>query len=76
MAHYRSHFAHTAYVQAHAPKWKVERLDKELEQLKEKDVRREKAEAKEGRLLARRVRQEKYLQVKEVRTPSPHSHFL
>jgi len=58
-------------LQACAPKWKVEQLEKELQQLKEKAVRRGKAEAEQGLLLARSARQEEELQDREARSPSP-----
>ena len=58
-------------MQARAPKWKVDQLEKELQQLKDRAVRREKAEAEEGLILARTARQEEELQEREARAPSP-----
>ena len=56
-------------LQVCAPKWKVEQLENELHQLKEKTKRRKKAEAEEGLLLARSARQEEELQDREARSP-------
>ena len=48
----------------------------DLEMQQSKTVRKEKAEAEEGLLLARRARQEKELQKKEVRVPASGFHCL
>ena len=52
------------------------KTNEDLEMQQSKAVRRKKAEAEEGLLLARRARQEEELQKKEVRVPAPCSHCL
>ena len=47
------------------------KTNEDLEMQQSKAVRRKKAEAEEGLLLARRARQEEELQKQEVRIPAP-----